>query len=368
MSSLELQENFDTRPKKVLLSRYLIALLHFGGVPAEFFLGLLSIALAETECSRYDIHAALKFAVNNEGIDNDRMIARMIWSGMPLDEPYLLYRLGILMGEEIKGLQARKIPISDSYYLMGTADPTGKLCANQVCIILDKGQVSGDVLVYKHLGLHPRDIHLLKATFVEGLEKIVGDSKFVIFFPIVGPRSLADEMGNSDFDGDTYWVSRHPELLKNFNPSPPWLPPEENLLKKGVQNMDITDMNSNELEGKLFHSFLNNRFQPSYTVGLAAELWLVYMDRLLTPGVEKGEVWSKIEKLINIYYNALDAPKSENQVDVGNDLKVVKYPHFLEKKVKYNSSSIFGMIYDKVQSFKAEKLQLSLTLWRKERF
>ncbi|XP_078170608.1 putative RNA-dependent RNA polymerase 4 isoform X3 [Carex rostrata] len=262
MSSLELQENFDTRPKKVLLSRYLIALLHFGGVPAEFFLGLLSIALAETECSRYDIHAALKFAVNNEGIDNDRMIARMIWSGMPLDEPYLLYRLGILMGEEIKGLQARKIPISDSYYLMGTADPTGKLCANQVCIILDKGQVSGDVLVYKHLGLHPRDIHLLKATFVEGLEKIVGDSKFVIFFPIVGPRSLADEMGNSDFDGDTYWVSRHPELLKNFNPSPPWLPPEENLLKKGVQNMDITDMNSNELEGKLFHSFLNNRFQP----------------------------------------------------------------------------------------------------------
>lgn len=52
----------------------------------------------------------------------------------------------------------------------------------------------------------------------------------------------------------------------------------------------------------------------SYTVGLAAELWLVYMDRLLSPGVEKGEVWSKIEKLINIYYDALDAPKTGNQV------------------------------------------------------
>ena len=33
--------------------------------------------------------------------------------------------------------------------------------------------------------------------------------------------------------------------------------------------------------------------------------------------------------------------------------------HFLDKKVKYNSSSIFGMIYDKVKSFNAEKLQLS---------
>lgn len=38
------------------------------------------------------------------------------------------------------------------------------------------------------------------------------------------------------------------------------------------------------------------------------------MDRLLTPGVEKEEVWSKIEKLINIYYDALDASKTGKKV------------------------------------------------------
>jgi RNA-dependent RNA polymerase len=70
--------------------------------------------------------------------------------------------------------------------------------------------------VYKHPGLHPGDIHLLQATFIEGLERIVGDSKYAIFFPVVGPRSLADEMANSDFDGDIYWVSRHPEVCRCF--------------------------------------------------------------------------------------------------------------------------------------------------------
>ncbi|KAF3341847.1 putative RNA-dependent RNA polymerase 5 isoform X3 [Carex littledalei] len=252
----------STCPKKVHLSRYLISLLHFGGVPAEFFLGLLSTALAEAKCCRYDRGAALKAALNNEGLDNDRLTARMILSGIPLDEPFLQYRLGLMMGEERKGLQAGKIPISDSYYLMGTTDPTEELRANQVCIILDKGQVSGDVLVYKHPGLHPGDIHLLQATFVKGLEKFVGDSKYAIFFPAVGARSLADEMANSDFDGDIYWVSRHPELLKNFKPSPPWLALEEDSSKKGAENISLANMNSHELEKLLFRSFLNNRFKP----------------------------------------------------------------------------------------------------------
>lgn len=60
---------YSNRPKKVHLSRYLISLLHFGGVPAEFFLGLLSSALAEAESCCYDKGAALRgkfysFSVN----------------------------------------------------------------------------------------------------------------------------------------------------------------------------------------------------------------------------------------------------------------------------------------------------------------
>lgn len=76
----------------------------------------------------------------------------------------------------------------------------------------ENGQISGDVLVYKHPGLHFGDIHVLSARYIKELEFFVGDSKYAIFFPTKGRRSLADEMANSDFDGDMYWVSRNSEV------------------------------------------------------------------------------------------------------------------------------------------------------------
>lgn len=69
-------------------------------------------------------------------MDYDFTSARMILSGISLDEPYLQHRLSILMKEEKKSLQAGKLPVTESYYLMGTVDPTGILKSNEVCIIL----------------------------------------------------------------------------------------------------------------------------------------------------------------------------------------------------------------------------------------
>ncbi|XP_022681471.1 probable RNA-dependent RNA polymerase 3 [Setaria italica] len=80
----------------------------------------------------------------------------------------------------------------------------------------DNRQVSGKVLVYKHPGLHFGDIHKLTATHIDGLQEIVGDSKYDIFFPTSGSRSLADEMANSDFDGDMYWVSWNSQLCARY--------------------------------------------------------------------------------------------------------------------------------------------------------
>ncbi len=66
--------------------------------------------------------------------------------------------------------------------------------------------------MYRNPGLHFGDIHLLKATYREELQDYVGNSKYGIFFPSVGPRSLADEIASGDFDGDMYWVSRNPQV------------------------------------------------------------------------------------------------------------------------------------------------------------
>lgn len=61
---------------------------------------------------------------------------RMLLSGIAFDEPYLHNCLTHVASEEMKRLQRGKLPISESYYLMGTADPTRLLVNDQVCVIL----------------------------------------------------------------------------------------------------------------------------------------------------------------------------------------------------------------------------------------
>jgi len=68
------------------------------------------------------------------------------------------------------------------------------------------------VLVYRNPGLHFGDIHILKATYVKSLEQYVGNSKYGVFFPQKGPRSLGDEIAGGDFDGDMYFISRNPKV------------------------------------------------------------------------------------------------------------------------------------------------------------
>ncbi|KAH9762554.1 putative RNA-dependent RNA polymerase 3 [Citrus sinensis] len=294
---------------------------------------------------------------NYGGMDYDFTSARMILSGISLDEPYLQHRLSILMKEEKKSLQAGKLPVTESYYLMGTVDPTGILKSNEVCIILKDGQVSWEkVLVYRNPGLHFGDIHVLKATYVKELEDFVGTSKYAIFFPCNGPRSLADEIAGGDFDGDMYFVSRNPELLKHFKESERWMSTSKNL----SANKRPIDFSLEELESELFKLFLNTRFCPSNAKSLAADCWQAVMDRFLTLGDESAEEKAAMKenmlRLINIYYDALDAPKKSGiKVEVPEDLKVEKFPCYMrrDESVSFESTSVLGTIYNTVKSYEA---------------
>ncbi|KAF9615290.1 hypothetical protein IFM89_022617 [Coptis chinensis] len=211
-NSLEIVSTSSKPRKTSYLSRYLIALLNYGGVPTEFFMELLVNALKDAQQVHSNKRAALSVSLRYGEMD-DFLVPRMILSGIPLDEPYLKTRLSVIMNEEKKGLKGGKLPINECYYLMGTADPTGRLKGDEVCIILDHGEVTGDVLVYRHPGLHFGDIHVLTATTVRGLKEIVGNSKYAIFFPTKRCRSLADEIAKGDFDGDMYWVSTNPQVV-----------------------------------------------------------------------------------------------------------------------------------------------------------
>uniref|UniRef100_A0A0E0BYL9 RNA-dependent RNA polymerase n=1 Tax=Oryza meridionalis TaxID=40149 RepID=A0A0E0BYL9_9ORYZ len=348
MNSFEIVST-SNRPRRTLTSRFLITLLCYGGVPEEYFLELLQSAIEGAENACYDYEDALRIAFSYADME-DSMSARMILSGIPLEESYLQHRLDFMAQQERKGIKQGKIPIDECYYLMGTTDPTGTLRPNEVCVILENGQLSGDVLVYKHPGLHFGDIHVLKATYIRDLEKeYVGYAKYAILFPISGPRSLADEMANSDFDGDIYWVLKNPKLLEHFKPSEPWV---QAIKPKKTKQKKPQDCNESKLERLLFHEFLKTRFTPSFALGTAADSWLAYMDRLLTDSldeIEKKLIEEKMLKLVDLYYLALDAPKTGNKVNIPSDLMVKQYPHFMGRSFSYHSSSILGQIYDKAE-------------------
>ncbi|KAK6786488.1 hypothetical protein RDI58_015013 [Solanum bulbocastanum] len=241
------------RPNKAYLSKNLISLLSYGGVQKEYFMELLGSALEETKQVYLRKRAALKVAINYREMDDDCLTARMISSGIPLNKPHLHARLSRLAKIERTKLRGGKLPISDSFYLMGTADPTGVLESNEVCVILDNGQISGRVLVYRNPGFHFGDVHVMKARYVEELADVVGDARYGIFFSTKGPRSAATEIANGDFDGDMHWVSINRKVVDSYTTSRPWSPMHST--PKAV-NKKPSEFSADELEYELFRQFL----------------------------------------------------------------------------------------------------------------
>ncbi|KAL2500917.1 putative RNA-dependent RNA polymerase 5 [Forsythia ovata] len=353
------------KPGRTFLSRYLIALLTYGGVPADFFLNLVMNALEEAQSVYSNKRSALRVASNHNGIDDGFMAQRMISSGIPLNEPYLQFCLSRLVKDDKSKLKTGRIPIGESFYLMGTADPTAVLNNDEVCVILDSGQISGKVLVYRNPGLHFGDIHVLEAVYVKELEDVVGNAKYGIFFSAKGKRSAAYEMATGDFDGDMYWVSRNPELLKYFKASEPW---SRSFSIPDSYSRKPQDFSDEELEHELFRCFLKAR-KPSFNMATAADSWLTFMDRLLMLGdnspIEKDCLKRKIIELIDIYYEALDAPKSGKKVHVPDRLKAESYPHYMGRTsaLTYHSTSILGQIFDRIESSRNENLP-SREIWK----
>ncbi|KAI3810840.1 hypothetical protein L1987_20463 [Smallanthus sonchifolius] len=354
------------KPNPAKLSKNLIALLSVGGVPDEYFLDLLAKTLNDVQRVCVDRRAAFRIANINQHIDNSGISIEMFGALIPLNEPYFQYRLSQLAKEERKALGQGKIPLTESFYLIGTTDPTGTLNSDEVCVILENGQISGTVLVYRNPALHFGDVHVLNARYVKELEDYIGNSKFAIFFSTKGRRSVANEIASGDFDGDIYWVSRNPQLLSHFKPCEPW---KRSYSTPKASSKNPSDLSSEELETELFRLPFSTKTHSS-AAGTAADSWLVFMDRYMTlqdDDSEKHAIIKKILNLIDLYYDALDAPKTGKKVVVPNNLKATRYPHYMDRKPVYHSTSILGKIYDEFQNCKNEKLPVQ-EIWKLPEF
>nr|QCD25904.1 RNA-dependent RNA polymerase 3 [Helianthus tuberosus] len=363
-SSLEIN-SVSRRPRTASLSKNLIALLSVGGVPKNYFLELLENTLQDGQKVSSSMRAAVRVGLNYGQMDDSSTSVAMIGCGIPLEEPYLQFRLSIMANEERKALRSGKIPVNESYYVIGTADPTGTLNSDEVCVILDNGQISGKVLVYRNPGLDFGDVHIMNAKYVEKMEEFVGNAKYGIFFSTKGKRSVGAEIANGDFDGDTYWVCRNPQLLHYFKASEPW---KRKYSTPKAPSKKPSELSYEELETELF-SLLFKTQKHSMVAGRAADSWQAFMDQYLVLGEndvdEKRRIKEKLLKLADLYYDALDAPKSGKSVDIPQSLLSRKYPHFMEKYVNksYNSSSVLGEIYDRAMAYQPDNA-LIREIWK----
>ncbi|CAL5400221.1 unnamed protein product [Camellia sinensis] len=122
-------------------------------------------------------------------------------------------------------------------------------------------------------------------------------------------------------------------LLRCFKPSNPWS--RIYSTPNACNTKKPSELSAEELEHELFHLFRRTRFQRSYNMSVAADSWLAFVDQLLILGdrssVEKDRMKETMHHLIDIYYEALDAPKSGKKVVIPDEIKAEKFPHYLGK-------------------------------------
>ncbi|WVZ06380.1 hypothetical protein V8G54_019726 [Vigna mungo] len=107
INSLEVV-NTNIKPNRTYLSKNLITLLKYGGVPNEFFKALLESNLEDANHVFSNKGVAFGASINNDTID-EYIAAEMILYGIPLDEPFLQYHLSILAREERRKLRGGKL-------------------------------------------------------------------------------------------------------------------------------------------------------------------------------------------------------------------------------------------------------------------
>ena len=160
--------------------------------------------------------------------DDYQMIMEMILAGQNMNDPFLRKKLQQIAKKSYsKLLYKSAVPIEQSTYLMGVADPLNVLEENEVFIV-GHTKIVGDILISRNPCQHPGDIRKFTAVNNSELHDFVGyynrQSSGGVFFSTKGDRAPADLLSNGDYDGDLFWICWDQELVKlmdeNFGAAP----------------------------------------------------------------------------------------------------------------------------------------------------
>ena len=211
--------------------------------------------------------------------------------------------------------------------------------------------IEGYVTIAKNPCMHPGDVRVLTAIrSVDVLEKY---SHNVIVFSRHGPRPITDMCSGSDLDGDLYFVSWDQSLV----------PPTTNepMNYKGL-SASVKDVPINGEHLKEFMVFFIRNDQ----LGAIANKHVAFADQL-ADGVRDPACMA----LARLFSLAVDFPKTGFVSKVPKEVRIEKFPDFMQKydKPSYTSHRIIGTLYREIKAIMSEEIPAELVgdiLFKKE--
>ncbi|KAI8914028.1 RNA dependent RNA polymerase-domain-containing protein [Powellomyces hirtus] len=251
-----------------------------------------------------------------------------------LQDEYLRTLLDAVRLERLTLIKEKsRIPLEDSYTLMGVCDETGILEQNEVFVFLSTEQTprSGACTVLKFPAFHPGDV--MQLTCVANAPALY-HLRNCIVFSTKGIRPTPNMLSGSDLDGDLYSVYFDPALQlhdhnrtpMNYDPHPP-----KRHYGAAITARDIT---------AFFLDFMRND-----------RLGLIAMAHLANADMD-GPQSEKCLLLARAHSVAVDYNKSGVPAQMPKELSARQRPHFMAngrgRTPTYTSKKVLGQLFDAV--------------------
>ncbi|KAI0778083.1 RdRP-domain-containing protein [Trametes elegans] len=309
---IEIARAFD-RPGVYYLNRPLIMLLEGLGVDYEVFQRLqddavrdvkesvTSLDLSATLLEKHGLGASFRLSSAVRGLHK---LGRSQLEGDDFWDEMMEFAANHVM-RELK--HHARIPVPDSWTLVGVADVHGYLEEGEVfaCIDSPKSEdgpiyLEGRALVSRSPTIHPGDVQVVTA-----IGPPPADSPFAheplpntIVFSTKGKRPLPSCLGGGDLDGDVYNVTTRDDFTRvRTYPPASYDPAPKRLVDHDSTMDDVADFVA--------------EFITSDTVGIIAITWLIIADQ--SP---EGILDPDCVKLAALHSDAVDYPKSGQPVPI----------------------------------------------------
>ncbi|GAA6064674.1 hypothetical protein JCM10212_001790 [Sporobolomyces blumeae] len=216
-----------TRPFPCYLNRPLIKIVEDLGIPGSTFLALQNAFVARIQASSTTLVEAAKL-LDKTGLAGPSKLSstlynleRVLGLGAEDVDPFLQNCEEVAISDAVRSVKFKaRIPIKDSWMLVGIADEDGYLGEGEVyACVRAPGQpaiyLEGEVCISRSPSVHPGDVQVVRAVgkLPDGIAPHLRTLVNCVVFSVNGSRSLPLCLGGGDLDGDLYQLITLPPLI-----------------------------------------------------------------------------------------------------------------------------------------------------------